>query len=42
SSVEQAFVNALSSPAVGHTPLLAVLEPTFRPSLPRSWSTRSL
>ena len=29
SSVEQAFVNALSSPAVGHTPLLAVLEPNL-------------
>ena len=27
--VEQAFVNALSSPAVGHTPLLAVLEPNL-------------
>lgn len=29
SSVEQAFVNALASPAVGHTPLLAVLEPNL-------------
>ena len=29
SSVEQAFVNALSSPARGHTPLLAVLEPNL-------------
>ena len=29
SSVEHAFVNALSSPAVGHTPLLAVLEPNL-------------
>jgi len=27
--VEQAFVNALASPAVGHTPLLAVLEPNL-------------
>ncbi len=34
SSVEQAFVNALASPAVGHTPLLAVLAPNLpaRPS----------
>jgi len=29
SSVEQAFVNALASPARGHTPLLAVLEPNL-------------
>jgi len=29
SAVEQAFVNALSSPAKGHTPLLAVLEPNL-------------
>jgi hypothetical protein len=29
SSVEQAFMNALSSPAQGHTPLLAVLEPNL-------------
>jgi 5,6,7,8-tetrahydromethanopterin hydro-lyase len=28
-SVEQAFVNALASPAMGHTPLLAVLEPNL-------------
>jgi 5,6,7,8-tetrahydromethanopterin hydro-lyase len=28
-SVEQAFVNALSSPAMGHTPLRAVLEPNL-------------
>jgi 5,6,7,8-tetrahydromethanopterin hydro-lyase len=27
--VEQAFVNALASPAQGHTPLLAVLEPNL-------------
>jgi 5,6,7,8-tetrahydromethanopterin hydro-lyase len=27
--VEQAFVNALASPARGHTPLLAVLEPNL-------------
>jgi 5,6,7,8-tetrahydromethanopterin hydro-lyase len=27
--VEQAFVNALASPAKGHTPLLAVLEPNL-------------
>lgn len=27
--MEQAFVNALASPAVGHTPLLAVLEPNL-------------
>ena len=34
SAVEQAFVNALASPAQGHTPLLAVLEPNLpaRPS----------
>lgn len=29
SAVEQAFVNALASPARGHTPLLAVLEPNI-------------
>ena len=29
SSVEQAFVNALASPAQGHTPLLAVLAPNL-------------
>jgi 5,6,7,8-tetrahydromethanopterin hydro-lyase len=29
SAVELAFVNALSSPARGHTPLLAVLEPNL-------------
>jgi len=29
SYVEQAFVNALASPAKGHTPLLAVLEPNL-------------
>ncbi len=29
SAVEQAFVEALSSPSVGHTPLLAVLEPNL-------------
>ena len=29
SAVEQAFVNALASPAQGHTPLLAVLEPNL-------------
>lgn len=29
STVEQAFVNALASPAMGHTPLLAVLEPNL-------------
>ncbi|KUG19188.1 MAG: formaldehyde-activating enzyme [Methanomicrobiaceae archaeon] len=29
SSVEQAFVNALASPAQGHTPLLAVLTPNL-------------
>lgn len=29
SFVEQAFVNALASPAKGHTPLLAVLEPNL-------------
>ena len=29
SSVEQAFVNALASPAMGHTPLLAVLAPNL-------------
>ena len=29
SSVEQAFVSALASPARGHTPLLAVLEPNL-------------
>ncbi|RQW78478.1 MAG: formaldehyde-activating enzyme [Methanothrix sp.] len=29
SSVEQAFMNALASPAQGHTPLLAVLEPNL-------------
>ena len=29
SAVEQAFVNALASPAHGHTPLLAVLEPNL-------------
>jgi 5,6,7,8-tetrahydromethanopterin hydro-lyase len=29
SAVEQAFVSALSSPATGHTPLLAVLEPNL-------------
>ena len=29
STVEQAFVNALASPARGHTPLLAVLEPNM-------------
>jgi 5,6,7,8-tetrahydromethanopterin hydro-lyase len=29
SYVEQAFVNALASPARGHTPLLAVLEPNL-------------
>jgi 5,6,7,8-tetrahydromethanopterin hydro-lyase len=29
SSVEHAFVNALASPAQGHTPLLAVLEPNL-------------
>ena len=29
STVEQAFVNALASPTVGHTPLLAVLEPNL-------------
>jgi len=29
SYVEQAFVNALASPAMGHTPLLAVLEPNL-------------
>lgn len=29
SSVEQAFVSALASPAKGHTPLLAVLEPNL-------------
>jgi 5,6,7,8-tetrahydromethanopterin hydro-lyase len=29
SSVEQAFMNALASPAKGHTPLLAVLEPNL-------------
>lgn len=29
STVEQAFVNALASPALGHTPLLAVLEPNL-------------
>ena len=28
-AVEQAFVSALSSPAKGHTPLLAVLEPNL-------------
>jgi 5,6,7,8-tetrahydromethanopterin hydro-lyase len=28
-AVEQAFVAALSSPAIGHTPLLAVLEPNL-------------
>ncbi len=28
-AVEQAFVNALASPAQGHTPLLAVLEPNL-------------
>jgi 5,6,7,8-tetrahydromethanopterin hydro-lyase len=28
-AVEQAFVNALASPAKGHTPLLAVLEPNL-------------
>jgi 5,6,7,8-tetrahydromethanopterin hydro-lyase len=27
--VEQAFINALASPAKGHTPLLAVLEPNL-------------
>ncbi len=29
SAVEQAFVNSLASPALGHTPLLAVLEPNL-------------
>jgi 5,6,7,8-tetrahydromethanopterin hydro-lyase len=29
STVEQAFVNSLASPAMGHTPLLAVLEPNL-------------
>ncbi len=29
SAVEQAFVNALASPAQGHMPLLAVLEPNL-------------
>lgn len=29
SCVEQAFVSALASPAQGHTPLLAVLEPNL-------------
>jgi 5,6,7,8-tetrahydromethanopterin hydro-lyase len=29
STVEQAFVNALASPSMGHTPLLAVLEPNL-------------
>lgn len=29
SAVEQAFVSALASPAKGHTPLLAVLEPNM-------------
>jgi 5,6,7,8-tetrahydromethanopterin hydro-lyase len=29
SSVEAAFINALASPAKGHTPLLAVLEPNL-------------
>lgn len=29
SFVEQAFVSALASPAMGHTPLLAVLEPNL-------------
>jgi 5,6,7,8-tetrahydromethanopterin hydro-lyase len=28
-AVEQAFITALSSPATGHTPLLAVLEPNL-------------
>ncbi len=28
-SVEQAFVSALASPAMGHTPLLAILEPNL-------------
>ncbi len=28
-AVEQAFVNSLASPALGHTPLLAVLEPNL-------------
>lgn len=28
-SVEQAFVSSLASPAMGHTPLLAVLEPNL-------------
>lgn len=29
SAVEQAFVSSLASPAMGHTPLLAVLEPNL-------------
>ena len=31
STVEQAFVTALASPRMGHTPLLAVLEPNLIP-----------
>jgi len=31
SAVEQAFVTALASPRMGHTPLLAVLEPNLQP-----------
>lgn len=31
SAVEQAFVTALASPRMGHTPLLAVLEPNLIP-----------
>jgi 5,6,7,8-tetrahydromethanopterin hydro-lyase len=31
SAVEQAFVSALASPRMGHTPLLAVLEPNLQP-----------
>ena len=31
SSVEQAFMNSLATPRVGHTPLLAVLEPNLPP-----------
>ncbi len=31
SSVEQAFMNSLAMPRVGHTPLLAVLEPNLPP-----------
>ncbi len=30
SSMEQAFISALASPAQGHTPFLALLEPNLR------------